>query len=365
MKLVYLSPIPFKSFSQRPQKFVAWCAENVADQVIWVDPYPTRLPTMSDFFRGADNKYKKNEIPNICVEKINALPIEPILLLRWLNIGFWIIFLLKISYYCKNNKVILVVAKPSLLSVVLCELNKFSLIIYDAMDDFPAFYEGISKKSMSHFEDKIIFKSKLVIASSTQIFNKIRQFNASTILIPNGLDVDSLMNITAKRKLAGKTIYGYIGTVGKWFDWGFINHIATLRPNSIIRIVGPVFNKPLNLPKNIEFIPECNHEEAINEMSKIDIALIPFLRTDLTKSVDPIKYYEYKALQLPILSTPFGEMIYRNNEQGVYICETFDEISTALDRADNWMVEAGNDFNFILKNSWNSRFNVLLEYIKK
>lgn len=44
MQLVYLSPLPWDSFSQRPHQFVEWFHNKHGGEVLWIDPYPTRLP---------------------------------------------------------------------------------------------------------------------------------------------------------------------------------------------------------------------------------------------------------------------------------------------------------------------------------
>jgi glycosyltransferase involved in cell wall biosynthesis len=365
MKLVYLSPVPFHSFSQRPQKFLDWCFEGIFDHALWVEPYPTRLPTFIDFLRRPSKKYiKYKNKDRISLISLTALPIEPIYILRWLNILFWVIPLFLIKNYCNKESVILVIAKPSLFGFILCKLIKFEKVIYDAMDDFPSFYTGISKISMMKFESRTISDSNIIIASSTAIFDKIKKMGGFVLFIPNGMDVNLLPKHLPKKNNC-KKVYGYVGTIGPWFDWEFIKNIAKMRPNSQIRIIGPVHIDIKDHPDNVKFIPECSHEDAITEMSKLDVALIPFLRTNLTKSVDPIKYYEYKSLGLPIISTPFGEMCFRVGEKGVYICESTSDIALAIDQADQWECEDDELSKFIVENSWSARFNLLSEYIKK
>lgn len=364
MKLLYLSPVRFNSFSQRPQKFLEWSLEGIFETALWVEPYPTRLPTFADFYRKPSKKYIKNIDQRLSIINIRALPIEPIYLLRWLNIIFWLMPLLFIKNYCENNRVILVIAKPSLFGFILCKLIKFEMVIYDAMDDFPSFYKGVSKNSMMKFESKTISNSNIILASSTAIFNKIKKIGGFAIFIPNAMDASSLPKITLKKNKKDN-VYGYIGTIGPWFDWEFIKQIARMRPHSEIRIIGPVLIDLKDPPNNVKIIPECSHEDAILEMSKLDIALIPFLRTSLTKSVDPIKYYEYKSLGLPIISTSFGEMSFRASEEGVYICGSISELALALDKADLWKYEVDEISKFRVENSWTIRFNTLLDFFKK
>ncbi len=52
-------------------------------------------------------------------------------------------------------------------------------------------------------------------------------------------------------------------------------------------------------------------------MAEFDVGLIPFKQNALTAAVDPIKYYEYRALALPVISTDFGEMHERGDLPGL------------------------------------------------
>lgn len=52
----------------------------------------------------------------------------------------------------------------------------------------------------------------------------------------------------------------------------------------------------------------------MSEISKFDVAIIPFVNNEITRFVDPVKYYEYALAQIPILSTNFGEMAWHHKE---------------------------------------------------
>ncbi len=56
-------------------------------------------------------------------------------------------------------------------------------------------------------------------------------------------------------------------------------------------------------------------------MARFSAGLIPFRNNSLTAGVDPIKYYEYRAAGLPVLTTSFGEMALRKSEDGVFFLD--------------------------------------------
>ena len=85
MRLVYLSPVPWASFSQRPHKFVEWFHARHGGKIIWVDPYPARFPVLADFWRAKAEEgittrlAKKGNTPVwLTVLRPRSLPIEPL-----------------------------------------------------------------------------------------------------------------------------------------------------------------------------------------------------------------------------------------------------------------------------------------------
>lgn len=72
------------------------------------------------------------------------------------------------------------------------------------------------------------------------------------------------------------------------------------------------------------------------EASQFDAGLIPFLVNELTSGVNPVKYYEYKALDLLVFSTPFGELIRHETEEGTFPIRSRDQFASSVPKALDW-----------------------------
>lgn len=361
MQLIYLSPVPWTSFAQRPQKFVRWFHEVTGGNVLWVDPYPSRFPSLSDLKKfGVSDRTEGNTSESwLTLIKPSALPIEPLPgsglvngLLMWGNT------LRTIKVFSKAQPTLLVIGKPTVLALKVLSLLKGTKSVYDAMDDFPCFYDGLSKSAMTRRETAIAKKVTRLIVSSTDLQKKWEDARPDLALIPNGLDPAILPQIETIRPERPRKTIGYVGTVGAWFDWAWVIALAKARPNDLVRIIGPIYNPPGTvIPENIELLPACGHKEALLAMLLFDIAIIPFIKNTLTKSVDPIKYYEFRALGLPIISTAFGEMTYRNEQQGVYLCDKYENLNSSIEEALKYEANDNEMRAFRLENSWHSRFS--------
>lgn len=360
MSLIYLSPVPWASFSQRPHKFVEWFHRRTGRQVIWIEPYPTRFPKPSDLKRtGAVGQGALKATPDwLRVMTPRALPIEPLPGSGWLNRGLWSTLIGEVKAVLSGQEPLIVVGKPSVLALKFLEVFTPKHSIYDAMDDFPAFYSGLSRLAMSRREAQLVQVVEKVWVSSTALKERWEQKKANICFVPNALDEALLPHPRHSGIERERKIFGYVGTIGAWFDWDWILALAKLRAGDIVRLIGPVFTPPpFELPSNVELLPPCAHAEALSAMCEFDVGLIPFKNSELTVSVDPIKYYEYRALGLPVVSTDFGEMRFREGSTGTYISKSLMDIARLLVAAAEFRDAREASFTFIADNTWSARFD--------
>lgn len=360
MQLIYFSPVRWSSFAQRPHKFVEWFNKKTSGNVVWVEPYPTRLPGLSDFKsikRASVDSVGNNPTPSwLKVVSARSLPVEPIPFSNYLNALFWNDCISDLERFAKADNTILVIGKPSSMAIQAVKTLRSTISIYDAMDNFPSFYSGLSRWSIAKKEKKLVELVDKMFVSSTELKLKWDKSKTHIVLIRNGLDVDLTPPLREKRKV-GYVTFGYIGTVAKWFDWDWVINLAKLQSRDLIKIYGPVFNSPPNyLPSNIELYPAVAHSEALMIIQNFDVGLIPFKINELTKYVDPIKYYEYKVAGLPILSTSFGEMLYRK-EEGVILADDITDMSLQISETSSYVFSSAERECFLFNNSWQSRFD--------
>lgn len=358
-QLVYLSPVPWASFAQRPHKFVEWVHGRTGDKVLWVDPYPTRFPSLSDFRRLGEKEDRQqcSNPPWLRVIRPPAVPIEPLPGSGWVNALLWQRLFDELDAFINQQGTLLAIGKPSALALAVVDRFRGGRSVYDAMDDFPAFYSGLSRWAMRWREQKLVRRVSTVLVSSTVLKQRWSALRGDVRLVHNGLDLNVLPTsklIDVKRM---QKVLGYVGTIATWFDWEWVIELAKARPSDVVRLIGPVSAPaPVALPQNIEMLPPCNHQAALVAMQDFDVGLIPFKKNELTASVDPIKYYEYRVLGLPVISTDFGEMALRGDEEGTFISRGLQDVNGLVQNALRY--SAGTDYvrQFAARNSWEARF---------
>lgn len=225
------------------------------------------------------------------------------------------------------------------------------------MDDFPAFYSGLSRSSMEKTEALIAAHCDYFFCSEASLIDKLqaRGIDKPVHLIPNGYDMERLPQ--AGKQNGKPAVIGFVGTIARWFDWEIVIEMARALPEVEVRLIGPQADLiPPHLPKNIHLLPACTVADAIVHSEQFTVGLIPFLQNQLTESVDPIKYYELRALGVPVWSTAFGSMTARLDEQGV------SHIYRGVDWRALWAGLANNRIDlhriqdFRERNDWQTRF---------
>ncbi len=377
MQLIYFSPVAADSYAQRPHFMVRAWIEWGVESVVWVNPYPCRLPNWRDLGRGRANDGQAS-LPDSGVRVLNvpALPIEPLPLgaglNRWL---LWRESWRKIEQYAAGGPTIVGVGRPcALASAALDELQPAGSF-YDAMDNFPEFYGGLSRRAMHRREQAVAERVDLIVASSTYLADKFIRRGLRVEKVPNACANDEcgMKNDEGGTGQLGKNhapllhpssfilhpspILGYVGCIGPWFDWPLVIRLARSMPEARLELVGPcVVKPPERLPPNVRLSPACSHAEAAERMARFSAGLIPFVNTALTAGVDPVKYYEYRAAGLPVLSTSFGEMALRGREEGVYFLDQAADPAAVVRAALAQRLDAAETARFRRENNWRCRF---------
>lgn len=353
------------SFAQRPHKFVEWFHSRSGGEVLWIDPYPSRLPQLGDVrrlvssLRGTDIPVQDAHTPSwLTVCRPFSLPIEPLSGSGIVNRLFWRDVLTTIDEFVLQGACMIALGKPSKIGLTVLERHASVPSLYDAMDEFPSFFYGISRMAMANREQEVLSRAHRILVSSTGLANRFSKYREKVTLALNACALDSLPAPAMSSERPSRHVLGYVGTIAQWFDWQFVIALAQANPAMQVRLIGPVvIPPPFFLPNNIELLPPCDHKTAIRHMQEFSVGLIPFKLTRLTASVDPIKYYEYRALGLPIITTNFGEMTYRGAEPGVFVSKEITSLAELVQKACAFEFDIEAQLAFRASNSWNSRFD--------
>ena len=317
--LVYFSPVPYDSYAQRPHFMVSAFVDAGFEQVLWIDPYPTRLPTPLDL-RRLGRRIAKSGPPGdarVRVLSPTALPIEPIPMSEAINHAlFWGPVRTALRAFAQDTThCVIGIGRPSKLAEWTLSNVPHAYSFVDVLDNFPAFYSGLSRLAMQSRLRSICRKVSDAFCSSWSMAERLRPLREDIALVPNGHAIP--LNTTIASPVRRACI-AYVGSIAPWFDWPLVCALARGLPEVVIRILGPEHvGRPSELPVNVELrgaVPQADVTEALRGCA---VGLIPFHINELTDGVDPIKFYEYRGMGMPVWSTSFGDMRMRDHREGV------------------------------------------------
>jgi hypothetical protein len=205
-------------------------------------------------------------------------------------------------------------------------------------------------------EKNVLRSVQSVFVSSSGLMEKTSKTVTNCKLVLNAFCPDSVPFKTSVEEKA-PFVFGYVGSMGDWFDWAVVKRLAGEIGNNKVHLIGPLLKSPpQNLPANIEIFPACSHDKLFEYLKTFNVGLIPFKKNSLTRCVDPIKFYEYYAIGLPVLTTDFGEMSLRKGLPGIYFIEDNCQINQIVEKSMQHVYDLGQIIKWRNKNTWQNRF---------
>ena len=272
-------------------------------------------------------------------------------------------FMAKLATLKTNKKKIFIVSYPH--PIIPKILNRFKVNgwvnLYDARDDWEEFQKvGQAKWYNSGMEKYIVRNCDHVTAVSWPLGKKLDAYDPldPVQIVPNALSPNFLSS-NYKWKGAAKTKIGYFGHLtSSWFDWDALIEIANSRPNYHFEIIGHSAPEDLKLPSNIDLMGPKNHPQINKIAAEWKVAIIPFKPGLLADAVDPIKIYEYMALDLPTVSFRMPQI---DSYPYTITVDTNEEFGFALDEFVRYRPKSGKLRKWLATNTWGDRVDDILE----
>jgi hypothetical protein len=131
----------------------------------------------------------------------------------------------------------------------------------------------------------------------------------STCVVPNGFD-NTLFTPSADvdSRVAGRSrVAGFVGTLFRHIDTDLLARVADEVPRVELVLVGRVSGiaqemEALTSRSNVTYLGAVARHEVPGIVAGFDVALVPFRTDDVSRTVSPLKAYEYLAMQKPVVS---------------------------------------------------------------
>jgi len=215
-------------------------------------------------------------------------------------------------------------------------LRRLSKLVIHRISDFAAEFPGQARGRVVS-EQEIIRNADLVLPVSESLCDaavQIRGTADGVHLLPNGVHLELFKKKHPEPddyKMIPHPRILFVGSLSSWLDWDLIIQSANLRPDYSFIIVGKG-HLERKLPANVHLLGARFHEMIPAYMQHADVGIIPFKDLPRIQRVErPLKFYEYLASGLPIVSVPHGGL--QKMKPYAFFGQTPEEFAEAIDAA--------------------------------
>jgi glycosyltransferase involved in cell wall biosynthesis len=251
----------------------------------------------------------------------------------------------------------------------------YKKIVFDITDDLAAYdYNNKSKYIyIKNCMEYLAKKSDLTIVTAYTLFENFKHITPNIHLIPNGYDSnlfaeENIMSPPLEMKDIHKPIIGFIGTIFSFLDFELLRYIIDHNPNNSFVFIG---NCEANSKreweailkyKNVYWLGKKKKESIPGYIKFFDVCINPFKIDSVSRSVSPLKVFEYLAMKKPVISSDMESLKREKISKLIYFAKDYDEFDYKLKFALNNRIDSSN-YQCVKDYSWDSLFNKVYSLI--
>lgn len=217
-----------------------------------------------------------------------------------------------------------------------------------------------------------------VVVTAERLRREVLRRRGAESLIPasNGVDYDFFQQWEpydfepAFREILarGRPIVCYYGALAAWLDYELLRMLAACGRYSLVLIgvkYDASFDRELRSAPGVDYLGPRDYRVLKYYAKAADVLILPFLINEVTRATNPVKLFEYMALQKPVVSTDIDEC---RQVPGVLIGRTrtdfLRQVETALLLRDDKGYLALLDAQ-ARANDWSEKAKAVVEGLKK
>lgn len=252
---------------------------------------------------------------------------------------------------------------------------KPEIFVYQSRDDIraiPGHEHGVTG------ERKAIKNADVLMTTSTNLKKVLEREGGNNVkILPNAAQTDLFRTALSgkfekPKELVGNTkpIVGYVGHIGLRIDFELLTKTLRTHSDKLFLFVGPGDYSPFTTENfheypNVIFVGPKKLSELPRYLHFMDVAIIPFLKNELTKSIYPLKMNEYLAAGKAIVTTNFSIDV-DSFKDVAYVCNEHDEFVASINEAllSNTKENVNKRVQTSEGNAWSDRIELFWEILE-
>lgn len=192
-------------------------------------------------------------------------------------------------------------------------------LVYHCVDDLAAI-PGVDAAAFRAEERRLLKQADMVFTSSAALRDQCAPYNPRVLFHPNVVDLDHFAQAHQPGPLPSdlqgipEPRLAYMGALSDFkIDFQLLIEVAQSRPDWQLVIIGeeregqhsPLLQQLSRLP-NVHLLGYKSYAQLPLYLRGLNVGLLPTLINDYTRGMFPMKYFEYLAAGLPVVSTPLA-----------------------------------------------------------
>lgn len=199
----------------------------------------------------------------------------------------------------------------------LMSADRFRSLVYHCVDDVKA-QPGMPVEQIAEAEKELLESADICFVTAQHMLGTRKAVNQNTHYLPNVADFahfakarDASLSPPADLKAFRRPLIGFVGAIsGYKVDFPLLRKMAEQHPEWSVVLIGKVGegdpwtdislieglpNIHLMGPRRYDSLPAC--------LKAFDVAILPCVLNEYTRSMFPMKFFEYLAAGCPVVST--------------------------------------------------------------
>jgi glycosyltransferase involved in cell wall biosynthesis len=248
-----------------------------------------------------------------------------------------------------------------------------SLSVYYCIDEWSTF-SYLDGAKMAAMERELLQKADLCFATAHTLVESKRPLNANTFLASHGVDYNHFAKALAPDTRTPEDIahlphpvIAFFGLIHDWIDLKLIAKVARAHPEWSVVLIGKAA-VPLDdiqgLP-NVHILGRRPYDSLPAYCKGFDVGIIPFVVSDLSRAVNPIKLREYLSAGLPVVSTDLQEVKFYSDI--CYVAHTHEEFIAKLEQAlaENSPEKRRQRSDAMRNETWEAKMRQVCEHVER
>jgi glycosyltransferase involved in cell wall biosynthesis len=248
-------------------------------------------------------------------------------------------------------------------------------VVYHCVDDLSA-VPGIDPDGFNREEQSLLAECAIVFVTSLALKDKCAPFNANTYYFSNVADLEHFGSAHNPGTLPSDIAaipsprIGYVGALSDFkVDFALMRSVAIAQPDWHWVVIGAEregqkssLAEALQKLPNVHFLGDKPYSALPNYLRGFDVGTLPTLINEYTRSMFPMKYFEYLAAGVPVVSTPLE--FTKTNQAGLLVADTAEKfiLQTKIQLTHGHLTPLQSR-EFVGANTWAERLRKMLELL--